>query len=1699
MINGFIMSGQSSNEMSAYSLRDPNTNVRKKIAEAAQYYNGIEDENENGNKENFKRWKRFWECRLTEEGKFYNIMDEAFKFNPNNGCPEYVVVNNCETQGNTNIPSDWKSIGTLPNGKQKQGKVCAIWSNPIDANNILIGTNGSGLWKTTNNGASWTNLTDVLKLPGMGVSSIVVKSNDPNTIWISTAAMFWNYGFGVFKTTNGGASWCYQPLADNNPWPFATDRNVFKIVIDPTNNNRLACISDKALYATIDGGTTWKRKFFIPDATNSLVADGAIDLRDLEIDPSQTDRLYISTVVNMQMGVWGLAGNQTQQCKLYKIENIWGSVSSNIAPTSTDLTPNIILQSPNVNSILQQRITAKIRSNGEIVASCGTGGFFIKSSDNGTTWSKIINTPIPSNWAGGLGYFLSSLAFDPLDVDHYYLGGTELVEVKIVNGSLQYIANPNGYQYFSDVNPNTHADIIELKIANGTLYVGCDGGIFSGNVNTPIWQTRNGDLSTAHVNGLGTNKSNGSIVGAAQDNQASIKNTKGEWNTTNSYGDGYEAEYETDRRVSDQGFVMGNIGVIGRFVNDIANDQGFIGITGEIRVNAIQTTEEGNFGALYTFDNSTIKRADNQTKTNGADIADFTATPTKKFTDYRVKDSKPTFIFAGINNAGVFGIIKTLNGTFTGTETSLFTFPNPINSIAIDNSKHTTVTNANDRLWVGLSDIVSVTDALDNIDPTKVGKNRVFFSDDGGVTFTDVSKGLGVFPIIKLVFDEQSKYLYAGTDAGVFVLNTAIPVANQEWVCFSNGLPPTIITDMDINKCTNKLIVSTQGRGIWETTLPWSNHYTDESDNANTEVLTGSGAVTWSTSKNIAKTIIVKAGFQLRIKGTVANPITINMGYRRAIVIEKGASLVVENATITNECGKMWTGIRVDGDASLAQCGMPTTMTNATANCANQGVVWLKNATVSNAVIGIGTGNLYYNQNDDWPQYSNFGGGIIIAENATFLNNRKAIEFMSYHKFWNVSRFLNCTFKADDYLPNYPYGLNSGWGQEFVTAWDVKRVKFDHCTFTNALSATYQELVDYYPSAIFAWDARLDITNNTFNNIRDGIGMNYSPLSTLYPIITNNTFTNTWRGIYVAGCMQPHSILSNTISIINNDDFVSPCATSTGLNEAFGIYDDNSIGIEIRENSINYSPDYNAHVNDRNYGIIFHNSGACSDKSGRVRRNKINDFNFGITSMGNNKRVQISCNQFTNTVQGAAELVNLYSSNSQDANCIALQNGYLESPQGSCITTTSPAGNQFADCSLGINRFLTDPVVNQIKYSEHSNASYRVEDCMTGDVVPIPCTYSCPVFLDCCPLDVINPWPPKDKEVVKADIAAYKMQKDTKKDLIDGGNTANLLDMVNNPINTSAYLLAEMLDMGNYISDAVLIATIVKSSNGFSNYELTQLITANSPVTEAVYNQLDVARPIVANNYNVWMAQQTGLSDRDVLEGEIQQLHSLEDRELQQLVLRYIDEGNADEAIINLLLNGYKEQALPLLVDKQDYTTAQNLISTLVDADLQMVYNMDLNYRIAGQTIKSITEVDKATLTTLATKGTTAGIFARNMLSIGSQKPVVKIMPPMPLPNGSRKKQRVLNYEKFVPTTNYVVYPNPSKGSITVVSYFGSFGNNAQIIITDVAGRVVYKANLAEAKTKELVPISNIAIGTYLLTITQNNKQVYQTKHQISE
>ena len=159
---------------------------------------------------------------------------------------------------------------------------------------------------------------------------------------------------------------------------------------------------------------------------------------------------------------------------------------------------------------------------------------------------------------------------------------------------------------------------------------------------------------------------------------------------------------------------------------------------------------------------------------------------------------------------------------------------------------------------------------------------------------------------------------------------------------------------------------------------------------------------TWSTSVFASSIITVPNGFTLTITNTVL------LGPGAKIIVEPGGKLIVDGGTLTNACeDEMWQGIFVGGNANLPQ--KPES---------NQGVLELKNgAIIENARTAIATYTLDAIGNINYAT----AGGIVKADNATFLNNLKTVDFIPYPPAGtnpvlpNVSYFINkCHFTVDN-------------------------------------------------------------------------------------------------------------------------------------------------------------------------------------------------------------------------------------------------------------------------------------------------------------------------------------------------------------------------------------------------------------------------------------------------------------------------------------------------------------------------------------------------------------------------------------------------------------------------------------------------------------------------------------------------------------
>ena len=121
---------------------------------------------------------------------------------------------------------EWRELGPY-----RGGRSCAVAGVPGHDNLYYFGATGGGVWKTTDGGRSWGNISDGHF--GGSIGSIAVSESDNNVIYVGggekTVRGNVSFGYGMWKTVDGGKNWEQVGLKKS--------RHISRIRIDPKDHN----------------------------------------------------------------------------------------------------------------------------------------------------------------------------------------------------------------------------------------------------------------------------------------------------------------------------------------------------------------------------------------------------------------------------------------------------------------------------------------------------------------------------------------------------------------------------------------------------------------------------------------------------------------------------------------------------------------------------------------------------------------------------------------------------------------------------------------------------------------------------------------------------------------------------------------------------------------------------------------------------------------------------------------------------------------------------------------------------------------------------------------------------------------------------------------------------------------------------------------------------------------------------------------------------------------------------------------------------------------------------------------------------------------------------------------------------------------------------------------------------------------------
>ena len=186
----------------------------------------------------------------------------------------------------------WREIGPM-----RAGRTRALAGVPSQSATFYLGAVNGGVWKTTDAGATWHSVWD--SQPSGSIGTIAVSLSDPETVYVGSGEGLQrpdlSTGDGVYKSTDGGATWTHLGLSDG--------QQIGQIAIDPKDANRVFVAvtghpygpnEERGLFRTTDGGKTWKKVLYVNDKTGAS---------EVQIDP-QNPKIVFAGMWQRQEAPW---------------------------------------------------------------------------------------------------------------------------------------------------------------------------------------------------------------------------------------------------------------------------------------------------------------------------------------------------------------------------------------------------------------------------------------------------------------------------------------------------------------------------------------------------------------------------------------------------------------------------------------------------------------------------------------------------------------------------------------------------------------------------------------------------------------------------------------------------------------------------------------------------------------------------------------------------------------------------------------------------------------------------------------------------------------------------------------------------------------------------------------------------------------------------------------------------------------------------------------------------------------------------------------------------------------------------------------------------------------------------------------------------------------------------------------------------
>ena len=692
-------------------------------------------------------------------------------------------------------PAMWSGMRYRLIGPYRGGRVTAVTGVPSQPLTFYMGSTGGGVWKTTDAGHTWTNVSDGFFSVG-SMGAIEVSLSNPNVVYAGTGSSKIrsnvSIGRGIYKSTDAGKTWSFIGLGDTGQ--IATvrvDPNNADVVYVAALGDPFAPNKDRGVFKSTDGGKSWKNILFVSDEVGAA---------DLEIQPGHPDVLF-ACMWHGQRKPWTIisGGHEGGIYKSTDAGEHWTKLAGGL--------PNELFGRSNVaiSAARPNRIYALIEAK--------PGSGLYRSEDAGASWTLV-------NGSGAIitrPFYYDTLGVDPNNPDVVWVGDEDWFKSTDGGKTFRRSPVPHGDNHDVWINPKDSNYMIQSN--DGGANVSIDGG--------RTWSTQENQPTAEIYQVAIDNQYPYRVYGAQQDNTTVIVPSL-------PLGNG-------------QAFRDGPGCETGPIIPDISDPEVvYGGCKGQFSRQNITTTEEDRYwiGSESLYGNGGATLIYRFQRVSPMEVSPFDPKEVYYGSQYlhRTRDGgvtwakiSPDLTAHPPGTQGASGEPITRDATGEEVYSTLYSIrESPV-------TKGVIWTGSNDGLiYVTRNDGESWTNVtpkglppggrVQNIEPSphRAGTAYaaiyryllgdfapyIYRTDDYGKTWTRLTDGKnGIAPDepTRVVREDPDRagLLYAGTEFGIYISFDN----GGHWQSFQMNLPVTPVTDIKI--AHKDLVLSTQGRSFW--------------------------------------------------------------------------------------------------------------------------------------------------------------------------------------------------------------------------------------------------------------------------------------------------------------------------------------------------------------------------------------------------------------------------------------------------------------------------------------------------------------------------------------------------------------------------------------------------------------------------------------------------------------------------------------------------------------------------------------------------------------------------------------------------------------------------------------------------------------------------------------------------------------------